>query len=168
MKTIQSASDVPGTEPTDAPDRLERPEPAEIQQQLVSFWRLLAPLTILAPRDEYLLLQEQLGDVRRTLIVLMLALNGIKRPQTTARLSSYLGESQQRAIYSTLALPEVSREAYIAQAVSLVVIYRWYAPQLVERYGLTYPTDVEQDVWQRLRDALFDWPATITTDPADG
>lgn len=147
-------------------DQLVPPEPAEVQQQLDAFWRQLAGLARLAPRDEYLLLQELVDEMRRTVLALMLALNGIKRPDGTVQLNSYLGDSQRAAINSTLSLPETSRESYVAQAVALVVIYRWYAPQLIARYNLTYPGELERAVWQQLRESLFDWPATITTDDA--
>ena len=169
MEPLPSASQPSNTEASSAaaqehPDKIEPADPAEVQELLGRFWRQLAGLERLAPRAEYLLLQELIDDLRRTVISLMLALNGIKRPAATEHLNRYLGESQQRAVNSTLTLPAASREAYIGQAVSLVVIYRWYAPQLTARYSLTYPAALEAEVWQRLRAALFDWPATITTD----
>jgi hypothetical protein len=75
-----------------------------------------------------------------------------------------LGESQRAAIQKTLLLPSVSAEGWIGQAVALVVIYRWYAPQLVDKFGLAYPQALETAVWQQLASELADWPLTITTE----
>jgi len=64
----------------------------------------------------------------------------------------------------TLVTPEVSPESWIGRAVALVVIYRWYAPQLVEKYNLTYPQALEDKVWAQLQHELPDWPLTVTTE----
>ncbi len=50
------------------------------------------------------------------------------------------------------------------RAVALVVIYRWYAPQLVEQYKLAYPQALEAEVWRQLQHELPDWPLTVTTE----
>jgi hypothetical protein len=55
-------------------------------------------------------------------------------------------------------------ESYIAQAVALTVIYRWYAPQLVAKLGLTYPHHREQSVWIDLVNRLPDWPLHVSTE----
>ena len=61
-------------------------------------------------------------------------------------------------------LPEVAPEGWIGRAVALLVIYRWYAPQLVNAFGLTYPQPLEDQVWHTLQRDLADWPLTVTTD----
>ena len=47
--------------------------------------------------------------------------------------------------------------------VALVVIYRWYAPQLVERFDLTYPSSDEEEAWHRLQQ-IPQWPQSIATE----
>ncbi len=66
--------------------------------------------------------------------------------------------------WKTLITPRPDSDAYIGQAVALVVIYRWYAPQLVDKFGLAYPEATEQAVWQRISRLLPDWPLAVTTD----
>jgi hypothetical protein len=95
---------------------------------------------------------------------MMLALNGIARPVGTTHLNDYLSASQRAALEKTLVLPAVDMESCIAQAVALTVIYRWYAPQLVAKLGLTYPHHREQSVWIDLVNRLPDWPLHVSTE----
>lgn len=145
------------------PDLLSTPESSEIERMLVRFWEILRQLSDLLNRGEQLLASESMLELRTTVIDMMLALNGIRRPAGTHHLNSYLSEKQRAALERTLLAPEVDAETWIGAAVALVVIYRWYAPQLVERHGLTYPSDLEIATWQALRQALPDWPAEVTT-----
>ena len=95
---------------------------------------------------------------------MMLALNGITYPTDTTHLNTYLGTSQRAAMEKTLLMPSVAAESWIGQAVALVVIYRWYAPQLVAAYSLVYDDRLEADTLARLHAELPDWPSAITTD----
>ncbi len=160
------------------PDPLFVPDPDDVNQMLVSFWHQLRHLSDLlsderrqntptAPatnNDENLLAIECLAGLRAIVIDMMLALNGIARPARTIHLNTYLSKNQRAALERTLLAPQISGETWIGQAVSLVVIYRWYAPQLVERYRLLYPADLEHEVWSTLRQRVYDWPADISTD----
>jgi hypothetical protein len=150
------------------PDLLLPPQPAHIQDLLDSFWVELAVLADLLPRRQFLLSAEQLHILRQTILQMMLALNGIQRP-ATRDLNTYLSASQRSALEKTLLMPLVDREqwedAWIAQAVSMVVIYRWYAPQLVKKHALRYPHAQEQSAWQTLVKNLPTWPRQVTTEP---
>lgn len=145
------------------PDPLQPPDPAHIETLLADFWRQLRQLPDLLLRHEHLLAAQLTAQVRCTVIELMLALNGIRWPVATAHLNSYLSPSQRAALQKTLLLLEVSAEAWIGCAVALVVIYRWYAPQLVQRFGLAYPQQVEDETLAHLQQTLADWPLSITT-----
>jgi len=94
-----------------------------------------------------------------------LALNGIQYPAGTQHLNGYLGDSQRAALEKTLVLSEVGPSGWIGQAVALVVIYRWYAPQLVERYGLRYPLILEEETWAKLTAEIAEWPESVSTEP---
>ena len=146
------------------PDPLAAPEPEAVQRLLVRFWACLRSLPDLLARDELLLAAESVVSLRAIVLEMMLALNGIQRPAATTHLNSYLSQSQRAALQRTLVAPAVDADAWIGQAVALVVIYRWYAPQLVQRYALTYPAALEREVWTDLQDALPAWPAQVTTD----
>jgi hypothetical protein len=146
------------------PDVLQPPDPARIAELLAHFWLHLQQLPDLLGRREYLLAEEHAGELRQLVIDLMLALNGIRRPVSTTHLNTYLSESQRAAIQKTLLLTEVSAESWIGRAVALVVIYRWYAPQLVAKFGLPYPHAAEAAALAHLQQSLPDWPLTITTD----
>ena len=52
--------------------------------------------------------------------------------------------------------------AMIAGA-AVVVIYRWYAPQLVEKWQVEYPAPLESSVLARLAEAAPEWPQAIVT-----
>jgi hypothetical protein len=148
-------------------DALQPPQPAQIQHLLTSFWTDLTALADLLPRRQYLLAAEQLHTLRQTILQMMLALNGIQRP-ATQDLNLYLSASQRAVLERTLLLTSVEHdllaEALIGQAVALVVIYRWYAPQLVARFGLHYPRDQETATWHSLVSRLPTWPRQVTTD----
>ena len=150
--------------PTDAPQPLLAPEPARIQAALAEFWAQLAELSELLAAHELLLSAERAADLRGLVLEMMLALNGIQRPASAGSLNRYLSPRQRAALEKTLAAPQPGREAWIGQAVALVVIFRWYAPQLVEKFNLDYPADLEQEVWERIARALPDWPLAVTTD----
>ena len=149
------------------PDLLQPPQPAQIQDLLDNFWTDIAVLADLLPRQQYLLAAEQLHSLRQTMLQMMLALNGIQRP-ATRDLNTYLSANQRTALEKTLRLPDGDREtwtdAWIGQAVSLVVIYRWYAPQLVAKHGLRDPQAAEQSAWEALTEKLPTWPREITTE----
>ena len=116
-------------------------------------------------RQECLLAAELTQALRGIVIELMLALNGIRRPGATRNLNTYLSANQRTALERTLAAPNAAGESWIGQAIALLVIYRWYAPQLCARFKLTYPQALEDEVWQALRTGIFEWPASITSDP---
>lgn len=145
------------------PDKLEAASPSKTEDLLCEFWRTLDSFADLVPNREFLLLDEATGKLRMIVVELMLNLNGIQRPSSTLHLNSYLGESQLAALEKTLHLPLVDASARVGQAVSLVVIYRWYAPQLVEKYGLDYPHALETAVWERLCRQIPTWPSMVTT-----
>ncbi|MEZ4555344.1 MAG: aminoglycoside 6-adenylyltransferase [Caldilineaceae bacterium] len=146
------------------PDALEAPTPAAVEALLHTFWDVLTQVGDRLVRAELLLADEAIGELRRTVLAMMLALNGIRRPPATEHLNGYLGASQRQAMERTLYRADPGREGMIGQAVALVVIYRWYAPQLAARFGFTEPAAREAAVLQQLEATLFDWPAAITTD----
>ena len=146
------------------PDQLKSPAPIRVQQLLNHFWATLGRLPKLILDNEQLLAAELTYELRGVVLEMMLALNGIQRPADSAHLNSYLSERQRAVIERTLIAPGADGESWIGQAVALVVIYRWYAPQLVERFALTYPRAEEDAAWAVLRDNLPDWPAHITSE----
>ena len=85
-------------------------------------------------------------------------------PPGTTHLNTYLGASQRAALEKTLLMPSVAAESWIGQAVALVVIYRWYAPQLVAAFSLLYDDRLEAETLSHLHAKLPDWPSAITTD----
>jgi len=149
------------------PDLLQPPDHLHIQELLDAFWTELAPLAGLLPRQQFLLAAEQLHTLRQIILQMMLALNGIQRP-ATHDLNTYLSHNQRSALEKTLLLPSVEPDSqadgWIGQAVSLVVIYRWYAPQLVSKYSLEYPVALERQTNATLVKTLPTWPQEITTD----
>jgi hypothetical protein len=146
------------------PDALALPQPARVSQLLSDFWLGLARLPDLLNRQEHLLAETITCDLRQIVLEMMLALNGIGWPDGTRHLNSYLGESQRAALQRTLLLPDVSAESWIGRAVALVVIYRWYAPQLTAKFSLVYPQALEAETLARLQQQLPDWPLAITTE----
>lgn len=125
------------------PDALMPPTHENVAQLLRSFWRELAHLPHLLARDEYLLAAACTAALRRCVLEMMLALNGIAYPLGTTHLNTYLGASQRAALEKTLLAPSAAAESWIGQAVALVVIYRWYAPQLVAAFALPYDEELE-------------------------
>jgi len=146
------------------PDDLMRPTQEEVDQLLHEFWLELANLPDLLRRDEYLLTAACTTTLRRYVLEMMLALNGIRYPAGTRHLNTYLSASQRAAIEKTLLMPSVTAESWIGQAVALVVIYRWYAPQLIAAFSLAYDDQLEAVTLARLQADLPDWPSAITTD----
>lgn len=146
------------------PDTLQQAEADEVASLLRSFWQQLAYLPDLVQREEHLLCAACTGELRQIVLRMMLALNGIAYPTQTQHLNTYLGASQRAAIEKTLAAPFVGAESWIGQAVALVVIYRWYAPQLSAAYGVPAADRLETETLALLQAALPDWPQTITTD----
>jgi hypothetical protein len=155
---------MPAMTPSTWPDPLAAPDPRRVDALLSEFWRQLAALPDLIRRDEQILAERCTAELRTLVIEMMLALNGIGWPAGTRHLNSYLGDSQRAVLERTLAAPQSDGRAWTARAVALVVIYRWYAPQLTARFGLAYPDPLEQDVWRRLVQELPGWPQTVTTE----
>jgi hypothetical protein len=150
------------------PDPLTAPTSLGVASLLSRFWNELEPLADLLARHERLLAAEQIARLRATVIEMMLALNGIARPATTRHLNTYLSASQRAALEKSLLAPATGADAWLGQAVALVVIYRWYAPQLATKFALDYPAALEAQVWTKLIGALPDWPAAVHTDPVAG
>lgn len=144
-------------------DPLQAPDRTRIQAALEEFWTLLGDLAELLATQELLLGAERIAALRSVVLELMLALNGISRPPGARSLNRYLSARQAAAIEKTLAAPEASRAAQVGQAVALVVIYQWYAPQLVDTLGLAYPDALEHEVRQAVAQKLPEWPLAITT-----
>lgn len=145
------------------PDSLCKPEPAAVAKLLRTFWERLGQLPDLLTRQENLLADQLTTQLRGIVLEMMLALNGIQWPTGTRHLNSYLSAQQRAAIEKTMVLPHVSAEAWIGRAVALIVIYRWYAPQLVAHFQLEYPAALEAETWTALQQ-LPDWPLTVTTE----
>ena len=144
-------------------DRLAPSQPHQVATLLATFWETMAKLPGLVERDEHLLAAETTAALRAIVLQMMLALNGIERPPETRHLNTYLGASQRAAMEKTLLAPTVSSETWIGQAVALVVVYRWYAPQLIEKHQVAYPHSAETAALAALQH-LPAWPLAITTD----
>jgi hypothetical protein len=145
-------------------NNLQRPDPQRVQALLAEFWRDLRRLADLITRHEHLLAEECTAKVRKIVLEMMLALNGIQCPADTIHLNQYLGESQRMVLEKTLLAPHVSAESWIGRAVALTVIYRWYAPQLAQKFGLLYPQEAEEETLILLQQRLPDWPLEIRTE----
>jgi hypothetical protein len=148
--------EMPGT-------RLEPAEAPAVQVGLISFWQQLAHLPAALNRQEHLAAVALLQQARIHLTNLVVALNGATRPNTPTRINSFLGPAQQDAFEKTLGQSDSLGESWIGQAVALIVLYRWYAPQLVEIHKLVYPTALEETVLALLSAEVSGWPARITT-----
>lgn len=142
---------------------LQAGNPSAVQSDLIAFWRSLALLPAALNREEHLAASALLGSTRAVLTALVVALNGATRPPSPARINPYLGPAQREAFEKTLRQSATQTESWIGQAVALVVLYRWYAPQLAEMYSLPYPTDLERTVLALLSAEVPGWPARITT-----
>ena len=142
---------------------LQKAEAPAVQVALVGFWQQLAHLPAAINRQEHLAALALLQQARLHLTDLVVALNGASRPPSPARINPYLGPAQQEAFEKSLHQTPDFAESWIGQAVALIVLYRWYAPQLVEIYNLTYPTALEETVLALLSAEVSGWPARITT-----
>lgn len=145
------------------PDDLQPPDPERIQHVLEAFWHHLRELPDLLARREHLLADACTVALRELVLEMMLALNGIQRPPDTRHLNTYLGDSQREAIEKTLVALSISGGTWSARAVALTVIYRWYAPQLVQEFDLVHPQALEEEVLAHLHAQSPDWPLRIDT-----
>jgi hypothetical protein len=142
---------------------LEAPDAASVEVALAYFWELLSYLPAALNRREWLAAAHLLERSRQTLVDLVIALNGARRPPSLARINPYLGPAQLEAFEKTLPVAQPDPSAWIGQAVALVVLYRWYAPQLVEIYALRYPATLERTALALLSAEVAGWPAMIQT-----
>ena len=147
------------------------PDSSEVDSQLGQFWLLLARLPAVLNRQERLAAHALLTELRTLMIDLVVCLNGASRPRARARINQYLGEAQREAFERSLGSSQpILRNAsegstnWMGQAVALVVLYRWYAPQLAEQHDLSYPQSVEDTVLALLHAEIEGWPAYIATD----
>ncbi len=148
------------------PDPLQPPSAAHVAALLERFWLELEALPALLNRHELILAEALTARLRHIVIELMLAMNGIAWPEGTQHLNGYLGASQRAVLERTLAAADAGGESWLARAVALVVVYRWYAPQCSERFAIAQPTATEARVWAFLCAELPDWPMTLTTEEA--
>ena len=149
---------------------LNPPDSSTVDRQLGQFWLQLARLAAVLNRQETLAAYALLTELRTILIDLVVCLNGASRPHAKARINQFLGEAQREAFERSLgnsqpALPHASEGStnWIGQAVALVVLYRWYAPQLAEQHDLSYPQPLEDTVLALLHAEIKGWPAYIST-----
>ena len=146
---------------------LSPPDRHAIGAQLAQFWLLLAQLPAVLERREDLAAHALLAEMRALLLDLVVALNGAARPRSTARINQFLGPRQRDAFEKTLDMgrsgPGSPRASWIGQAVALVVLYRWYAPQLCEIWPEPYPQQAEDTVLALLHAQINGWPAAIET-----
>jgi len=138
-------------------------DPLSVRAGLADFWHFLTHLPAVVNRGEHLAAATLLANARAALIDLVVALNGATRPASPTRINPFLGPAQQDAFEKTLCLPAVHSENWIGQAVALIVLYRWYAPQVVEMYTLDYPTRLEETALALFSVEVPGWPARITT-----
>ncbi|RME57174.1 MAG: nucleotidyltransferase domain-containing protein [Caldilineae bacterium] len=132
---------------------------------LIEFWEALLRLPGALNRRDHLAAGSLLAQARNHLVDAIVAVNGGRRPPASPRANRYLGPSQQEALARTLVCPAPTSETWIGQAVALVVIYRWYAPQLQERFPqLKDLTRMETITLALLTATIDDWPAHITTE----
>lgn len=146
------------------------PDVGTVEMQLGRFWLLLARLPAAVRRGEQLAAHLLLTEIHALLIDLVVSLNGGSRLQTKSRINQYLGPAQREAFEKSLGLGQSGRQKgagggakWIGQAVALVVLYRWYAPQLAEQYSLPYPQMAEDTVLALLSAELENWPDRIST-----
>jgi hypothetical protein len=152
-----------GDTPNWSPGQAQR-----VHTDLRAFWLLLARLPAAVNRGEHLAALHLLTQARMTLIDLVAALNGVNRPDTPLRINPFLGPAQREAFERSATLTAgLSAESWIGQAVALLVLYRWYAPQLVEMYALTeqqtHLARLERSVLAHLSAQISGWPARIQT-----
>ncbi|MCB0113935.1 MAG: hypothetical protein KDD84_07585 [Caldilineaceae bacterium] len=149
-------------------DALAAPLPAltppnvdTVAANLSNFWIALSHLPALVNRQEHLAAARRLDDARQILVDLVVALNGADRPPSPSRVNQYLGPLQRDAFEKTLPVRAATAESWIGQAVALIVLYRWYAPQLVEIHPIDYPTALEKSVLALLSAEVDGWPAMV-------
>ena len=152
------------TDPPTWPDALRQPDRAHVGFLLESFWLELEALPTLLAAQELILAEAMTARLRTIIMELMLAMNGIAWPTGTQHLNGYLGASQRAVLERTLVATDAGAATWLARAVALTVIYRWYAPQCTERFDVAYPTATEARVWPALCAGLPDWPTTLTTE----
>ena len=146
------------------------PDAGIVESQLGRFWLLLARLPAAITREEQLAAHMLLTELHALLIDLVVSLNGGSLPQARSRINRYLGPAQLDAFERSLGLRQSGQRRradggarWIGQAVALVVLYRWYAPQLAEQYSLLYPQMAEDTVLALLSAELENWPDRIST-----
>lgn len=139
-------------------------DPARIQRTLADFWTELAAAAVQIAAQDPLAAHARLTRLRTLVLACVVGLNGADLPENLDGIAALLGPSQRAAMQRTLAAPSVDPSAWVGQAVALVVIYRWYAPQLVQKFGLTYPDLAESQALARVGRFLPDWPKSITTE----
>lgn len=149
------------------PDSLAPPNPARVATLLPTYWQTLDQLPDLIARNELLLAEALTAQIRSLVVEMMLAMNGIAPPAGTRHLNGYLGASQRTVLERTLVAPNAAPETWVARAVALTVIQSWYAPQIVERFGVEPPTALAAAVQARLAAALPTWPLNISSDPPE-
>ena len=149
---------------------LNPPDSSTVDRQLGQFWLQLARLPAVLNRQEILAAHALMTELRTILIDLVVCLNGASRPHARARINQFLGEAQREAFERSLgnsqpALPPASEGStnWIGQAVAMVVLYRWYGPQLAELHDLSYPQPLEDTVLALLHAEIQGWPAYIST-----
>lgn len=150
--------------PPSWPDSLQAPNAARVADLLPAFWRTLDALPALLNDGELLLAEELTARLRGLVIEMMLAVNGISRPAATQHLNLYLGKSQRAVFERTLVARTPQGDSWLARAVALTVIQSWYAPQLVARFRVEPPAELEAAVCARLAAALPGWPLVIAGD----
>ena len=146
------------------------PDSRLIESQLGRFWLLLARLPAVVRRREQLAAYSLLTEMQALLLDLVVTLNGGSRPPTNSRINQFLGPAQRDAFERSMGLQPSSRQmraaggaTWVGQAVALVVLYRWYAPQLAQKHALCYPQMAEDTVLALLSAELENWPARIST-----
>ena len=146
------------------------PDSRLIESQLGRFWLLLARLPAVVRRREQLAAYLLLTEMQALLLDLVVTLNGGSRPHTNSRINQFLGPAQREAFERSMGLQPSGRQksvgdcaTWVGQAVALVVLYRWYAPQLAQKHSLRYPQKVENAVLALLSTELQNWPASIST-----
>jgi hypothetical protein len=142
---------------------LAPPDVVGVEASLAHFWELLSYLPAALNRCEWLAAARLLENSRQVLIDLVIALNGARRSPSPARINPYLGPAQLEAFEKTLPISQPDSGAWIGQAVALIVLYRWYAPQLVEIHSLAYPDLLERTTLALLSAEVDGWPAMIQT-----
>lgn len=146
------------------------PDSRLIESQLGRFWLLLARLPAVVRRRERLAAYLLFTEMQTLLLDLVVTLNGGSRPPTNSRINPFLGPAQREAFERSMGLRPSSRQkrvgdgaTWVGQAVALVVLYRWYAPQLAQKHSLRYPQKAENAVLALLSTELQNWPASIST-----